>query len=162
MATKDNPSGLLSKVAKFVRNPTTNWSDLDTQVPEAESGYTKQALKEMIERKRQNDFVRKREFDQLRKLRSRDPSARVEFAGRPSFYQSSMPANVGERADTIKKIDDIEAQMSKQWWKGKQGDNAVQASNCNYAARSDVGCAGFAQRKFRRDPDEPQPGRHAK
>ena len=129
MATKDNPSGLLSKVAKFVRNPTTNWSDLDTQVPEAESGYTKQALKEMIERKRQNDFVRKREFDQLRKLRSRDPSARVEFAGRPSFYQSSMPANVGERADTIKKIDDIEAQMSKQWWKGKQGDNAVQASN---------------------------------
>ena len=29
-------------------------------------------LKEMIERKRRNDFVRRREFDQLRKLRQRE------------------------------------------------------------------------------------------
>jgi anti-anti-sigma regulatory factor len=129
MVTKENSSKLLSKVAKFVRNPTTNWSDLDTIVPEAESGYTKQALKEMIERKRQNDFVRKREFDQLRKLRSRDPAARIEFAARPSFYQSSIPSNIGERAVTLKKIDEIEAQMSKQWWKGKQGDQVQQNQN---------------------------------
>ncbi len=125
MATKDNPAGLLSKVAKFVRNPTTNWSDLDNPPSaDAESGYSKQALKEMIERKRQNDFVRKREFDQLRKLRSRDPSMPVDAAGRPSFYQSSMPSNLDERAHTLKKIDEIEAQMSKQWWKGKQIDGA--------------------------------------
>ena len=65
MSTKDNNPGLLSKVAKFVRNPTTNWTDLDKQDPEPDTGYSKQALKEMIERKRQNDFVRKREFDQL-------------------------------------------------------------------------------------------------
>jgi anti-anti-sigma regulatory factor len=129
MAIKENSSNLLSKVAKFVRNPTTNWSDLDSVVPEAESGYTKQALKEMIERKRQNDFVRKREFDQLRKLRSRDPAARMDFAARPSFYQSSMPSNIGERADTLKKIDEIEAQMSKQWWKGKPGEPAQQGGN---------------------------------
>lgn len=120
MATKDTNTGLLSKVAKFVRNPTTNWSDLDIKEPEPESGYSKQALKEMIERKRQNDYVRKREFDQLRKLRNRDPSAGLEGAGRPSFYQSSMPSNIDERAVTLKKIDEIEAQMSKQWWKGKQ------------------------------------------
>ena len=125
MATKDNPSGLLSKVAKFVRNPTTNWSDLDNPPStDAESGYSKQALKEMIERKRQNDFVRKREFDQLRKLRNRDPSAPVDAAGRPSFYQSSIPSNLDERAHTLKKIDEIEAQMSKQWWKGKQIEGA--------------------------------------
>ena len=75
MSTKDtNNPGLLSKVAKFVRNPTTNWTDLDKQEPEPDTGYSKQALKEMIERKRQNDFVRRREFDQLRKLRSHDPS----------------------------------------------------------------------------------------
>ena len=78
MATKDTNTGLLSKVAKFVRNPTTNWSDLDNPQPAADVGYNKQALKEMIERKRQNDFVRKREFDQLRKLRSRDPGVRAE------------------------------------------------------------------------------------
>ena len=121
MATKDNNnSGLLSKVAKFVRNPTTNWTDLDKQDPEPDNGYSKQALKEMIERKRQNDFVRRREFDQLRKLRNRDPSAgNPELAGRPSYFQSSMPSNPGERASTIKKIDEIEAQMSNQWWQGK-------------------------------------------
>jgi anti-anti-sigma regulatory factor len=122
MATKDNPTGLLSKVAKFVRNPMTNWADLDSQPAPADSGYSKQALKEMIERKRQNDFVRKREFDQLRKLRSRDPGARAESAGRPSFFQTSIPSNIGERAVTLKKIDEIEAQMSKQWWKGKNGE----------------------------------------
>ena len=131
MATKDNASALLSKVAKFVRNPTTNWEDLDKPVPEAESGYSKQALKEMIERKRRNDFVRKREFDQLRKLRNRDPGAPVDLAeqaGRPSFYQSSMPSNLDERAHTLKKIDEIEAQMSKQWWKGKPADGAQKSS----------------------------------
>ena len=127
MATKDNPAGLLSKVAKFVRNPMTNWADLDSQPPPSESGYSKQALKEMIERKRQNDFVRKREFDQLRKLRSRDPAARAEVAGRPSFFQTSIPSNIGERAVTLKKIDEIEAQMSKQWWKGRGGDAAESA-----------------------------------
>ncbi len=130
MATKENPAGLLSKVAKFVRNPTTNWSDLDNPPStDAESGYSKQALKEMIERKRQNDFVRKREFDQLRKLRNRDPSAPVDAAGRPSFYQTSIPSNLDERAHTLKKIDEIEAQMSKQWWKGKQIDGAQPEGN---------------------------------
>ncbi len=119
MSAKDNNSSLLSKVAKFVRNPTTNWTDLDKQDPEPEAGYSKQALKEMIERKRQNDFVRKREFDQLRKLRSRDPVASTDLAGRPSYFQSSLPANPDGRAMTIKKIDEIEAQMSNQWWQGK-------------------------------------------
>ena len=83
MSAKDNNPSLLSKVAKFVRNPTTNWTDLDKQDPEPEAGYSKQALKEMIERKRQNDFVRKREFDQLRKLRSRDPASSPDLAGGP-------------------------------------------------------------------------------
>ena len=129
MATKDNNAGLLSKVAKFVRNPTTNWADLDKPVVEADSGYSKQALKEMIERKRRNDFVRKREFDQLRKLRNQDPTAPIDVAGRPSFFQSSMPSNVDERAGTLKKIDEIEAQMSKQWWKGKQIDGASAPEN---------------------------------
>ena len=142
MATKDNPAGLLSKVAKFVRNPTTNWSDLDNPPStDADSGYSKQALKEMIERKRQNDFVRKREFDQLRKLRNRDPGAPADAAGRPSFYQSSIaPSNLDERAHTLKKIDEIEAQMSKQWWKGKQTDGAAPAGNFPGAA-PDAGAA---------------------
>jgi STAS domain len=118
MATNERP-GLLSKVAKFVRNPTKDWSELDLPDQPQESAYDKQALKAMIERKRQNDFVRKREFDQLRKLRNRDPATIASMA-RPSFFQSSITTDSDGRAVTLKKIDEIEAQMSKQWWKGKQ------------------------------------------
>jgi len=138
MSTKENNPGLLSKVAKFVRNPTTNWTDLDKQDPEPDNGYSKQALKEMIERKRQNDFVRKREFDQLRKLRSRDPSGgNPDLAGRPSYFQSSLPSNSDERKMTIKKIDEIEAQMSNQWWQGKNAGVKAQAGGASPAAMPD-------------------------
>lgn len=115
------PGGLLSKMVRFVRNPTANWTDLDTTETDRESQYSKQVLKEMLERKRRNDFVRKREFDYLRKLRQRDALAghRVENPEvRPSFFQSSLTLP-DDRAGTIKKIDEIEAQMSMQWWKGK-------------------------------------------
>jgi ABC-type transporter Mla MlaB component len=118
MASKDDRPGLLSKVAMFVRNPTKDWSELDQPADSEASGYDKQALKAMIERKRQNDFVRKREFDQLRKLRNRDPGTLASMA-RPSFFQTSLPTDMDGRAGTIKKIDEIEAQMSRQWWKGK-------------------------------------------
>ena len=120
MVTKDDKPGLLSKVAMFVRNPTKDWSELDQPMDSDAAGYDKQALKAMIERKRQNDFVRKREFDQLRKLRNRDPSALANMA-RPSFFQTSLPTDVEGRAVTLKKIDEIEAQMSRQWWKSKGG-----------------------------------------
>ena len=127
MATKDEKPGLLSKVAMFVRNPTKDWSELDQPEQPQESAYDKQALKAMIERKRQNDFVRKREFDQLRKLRNRDPVAMANLA-RPSFFQTSLPTDPDGRAGTLKKIDEIEAQMSKQWWKGKQEGDTTRAS----------------------------------
>jgi anti-anti-sigma regulatory factor len=128
MAQGDVPPGLLSKVAKFVTNPTKDWSELDQKEPEQDSGYSKEALKEMIERKRQNDFVRKREFDHLRKLRRREPMANPGQGGRPSFFQSSLTSNIDERAETLKKIDEIEAQMSHQWWKGKKEDGTARNS----------------------------------
>ncbi len=119
-----SPVGIFSKVVKFVRNPGTNWTDLDQKESDRESSYSKQALKEMIERKRRNDFVRKREFDMLRKLRRREamgmPGA-GDGSARPSFFQSSMPSKPDDRAMTLKKIDEIEAQMSMQWWKTKHG-----------------------------------------
>ncbi|MBX3632040.1 MAG: STAS domain-containing protein [Simplicispira sp.] len=127
MSKEDTPTGgLLSKVVRFVRNPTVNWTDLDSIEADRESQYSKQMLKEMIERKRRNDFVRRREFDQLRKLRARDAltGQRVEDpAARPSFFQSSL-TSPDDRAGTIKKIDEIEAQMSMQWWKSKQNADA--------------------------------------
>ena len=127
MATKDDRPGLLSKVAMFVRNPTKDWSELDQPTDSDANGYDKQALKAMIERKRQNDFVRRREFDQLRKLRERDPGTIASLA-RQSFFQNSLPGDLGGRAVTLKKIDEIEAQMSRQWWKSKSGSVVQQSA----------------------------------
>ncbi|MBE7940497.1 MULTISPECIES: STAS domain-containing protein [Ramlibacter] len=122
--SKDEGPGLLAKVVKFVRNPTTSWSALDHEESDRESSYSKQMLKEMIERKRRNDFVRKREFDMLRKMRRSEAISSQDPAARPSFFQSSLPSKPDDRATTLKKIDEIEAQMSMQWWKTKHGDNA--------------------------------------
>jgi ABC-type transporter Mla MlaB component len=123
MSKEETAPGLLSKMVKFVRNPATSWSDLDQAEADREDSVSKQLLKEMIERKRRNDFVRKREFDMLRKMRKREAMAGVgqDQAGRPSFFQSSMPSRPDDRASTLKKIDEIEAQMSMQWWKTKNG-----------------------------------------
>ena len=134
MAKEDIASeGLFSKVVKFVRNPGTNWTDLDSKESDRENSYSKQALKEMIERKRRNDFVRKREFDMLRKLRRREAMGGVagaaDGAERPSFFQSSMPSKPDDRAMTLKKIDEIEAQMSMQWWKTKHGQSGLPVSS---------------------------------
>jgi hypothetical protein len=65
----DNES-FFRKVARFVANPTTDWTDLNSRQEDTrELELEKSELKAMIERKRRNDFVRKREFDMLRKVR---------------------------------------------------------------------------------------------
>lgn len=117
MSKEETAPGLLSKVVKFVRNPATNWGDLGGKDADRDDAMSKQLLKEMIERKRRNDFVRKREFDMLRKLRKREAIVGTDMTGRPSFFQSSMASRPDDRANTLKKIDEIEAQMSMQWWK---------------------------------------------
>jgi ABC-type transporter Mla MlaB component len=137
MPPKEENRGLLSKVVKFVRNPTTNWADLDHQEADRESTYSRQMLKEMIERKRRNDFVRKREFDMLRKMRRSEVMAGQDPAARPSFFQSSMPSKPDDRATTLKKIDEIEAQMSMQWWKTKHGEASSRSgSSTNFPMSS--------------------------
>jgi len=142
-------SRLLSKVVKFVTNPTTNWSDLDrppSENPSQDRGIdeaSRQALKQIIERKRRNDFVRNREFDMLRKVRNSQlkeetsleqqqaPGASMVTAPRnhdtPSPQLISLPTGSGSidaRADTLKKIDQIEQQMARSWFKRKtSGDH---------------------------------------
>jgi ABC-type transporter Mla MlaB component len=120
MATQEKSSGLLSKVAKFVRNPTKDWSDLDKPAPVPEADDGKEALKRMIQRKRHDDAVRKYEFAKLRKLRQDSSIAKVDMTQiATEFRSSSGDIDDDERETTLKKIDDIEAQMSQQWWKGR-------------------------------------------
>ena len=128
MPKPDTASGLLSKMVKFVRNPATSWSQLDNKETNVDEALSKQLLKEMIERKRRNDFVRKRELDMLRKMRKRDAMGGQELSAEPSFFHSSLPSTLADRANTIKKIDEIEAQMSMQWWKTKHGTASINPS----------------------------------
>ncbi|RZI95838.1 MAG: hypothetical protein EOP78_05685 [Variovorax sp.] len=134
---KEESGRLLSKVAKFVRNPLKDWSELDAQDSDPaaqEAGYSREALKEMIERRQRNDFVRRREFDMLRKLRQREAAgARDPSATPSSFNISSTNGKNDGRALTLKKIDEIEEQMSQQWWKGR-GPNGESPAPADMAA----------------------------
>jgi ABC-type transporter Mla MlaB component len=118
---KEETGRLLSKVAKFVRNPLKDWSELDADESSTlENGYSREMLKEMIERRQRNDFVRRREFDMLRKLRQREAAGGRDPAATPSSFNVSSTNDKSDgRALTLKKIDEIEEQMSQQWWKGR-------------------------------------------
>lgn len=111
--SKDNAGGgFLSKMAQIVKRPSGGWNELDAQQGHRDSQYNKQILAEMIERKRRNDFVRKREFDMLRKLRNRVNDAEQMQGGRPSFFQSSYSSKPDDnRVGTLNKIKAIEEEM---------------------------------------------------
>lgn len=106
------PPGFLRKVARFVANPTTDWAELSAPPEDgAESEYAKSEIKAMIERKRRNDFVRKREFDMLRKIR-RDGVSGGELIGSSNLdSESRVTDNAKPDREVKAKIDAIEQQM---------------------------------------------------
>ena len=104
----------------------------------------------------------------LRKMRRSEVLAGQDPGLRPSFFQSSMPSKPDDRATTLKKIDEIEAQMSMQWWKTKHGGQSQQpgsnsAIRCrrtcrptrdargHHAARSQLHAHGAAGTRARRE-----------
>jgi ABC-type transporter Mla MlaB component len=114
---KDNDS-FLRKVVRFVANPTTDWADLNSRTDDVrETEYAKSELKAMIERKRRNDFVRKREFDVLRKVRreglTSEQLAALGGSSRLDDSEGRLQEGGGARADSdVKaKINEIEQQM---------------------------------------------------
>ena len=117
MAEPKDTTSFFRKVVKFVANPTTEWAELATPTEEArETEFAKSELKAMIERKRRNDFVRKREFDMLRKVRREGlTSEQLAALGGSSRIDDSEARNVdsGAKPDSgVKaKIDEIEQQM---------------------------------------------------
>ena len=105
------------KVARFVANPTTDWTDLSSRQEDTrELELEKSELKAMIERKRRNDFVRKREFDMLRRVRreglSPEQLASLGTSSRLDDSEARLPDNASARPAGVKaKIDEIEQQM---------------------------------------------------
>jgi len=112
-------SSFFRKVVKFVANPATDWAEINSNASQEEalqSGYAKSELKAMIERKRRNDFVRKREFDMLRKIRREGlpPDGLAALQGSDLDDSDQPRANSVARPDdaAVKaKIDEIEQQM---------------------------------------------------
>ncbi len=117
MAEPKDTTSFFRKVVKFVANPATEWAELEAPTEELrENEYAKGELKAMIERKRRNDFVRKREFDMLRKVRREGLSGeQLAALGGSSRLDDSEPRqpDSGARQDSgVKaKIDEIEQQM---------------------------------------------------
>ncbi len=117
MSEPKDTASFFRKVVKFVANPSTEWAELDMPADEArETEFAKGELKAMIERKRRNDFVRKREFDMLRKVRREGlTSEQLAALGGSSRIDDSEARIVdnGAKPDSgVKaKIDEIEQQM---------------------------------------------------
>src|SRR4051794_26483709 len=116
MAEPKDTTSFFRKVVKFVANPSTDWTELDAPVEDTrESDYAKGELKAMIERKRRNDFVRKREFDMLRKVRREGLSSEQIAALGSSRLDDSQPraseSPARQDAGVKAKIDEIEQQM---------------------------------------------------
>ena len=112
---KDSES-FFRKVVRFVANPATDWADLSSRQDELrETELEKSELKAMIERKRRNDFVRKREFDMLRKVRreglSSEQLAALEGSSRIDDSESKPEAGARPDGAVKAKIDEIEQQM---------------------------------------------------
>ena len=113
---KENES-FFRKVVRFVANPATDWTDLNSrEFDNKELEVEKSELKAMIERKRRNDFVRKREFDVLRKVRreglSPEQLAALGGSSRLDDSEVRLADGAGPRPEGVKaKIDEIEQQM---------------------------------------------------
>ncbi len=105
------------KVVRFVANPATDWTELNSRQEDSrELELEKSELKAMIERKRRNDFVRKREFDMLRRVRreglSPEQLATLGTSSRLDDSEARLPDTHTQRTDGVKaKIDEIEQQM---------------------------------------------------
>ena len=118
MAENKDGESFFRKMVRFVANPATDWADLGTKQDDSrELDLEKSELKAMIERKRRNDFVRKREFDMLRKVRREgltpDQLASLGGSSRLDDSEARQSDLAGTKADggVKAKIDEIEQQM---------------------------------------------------
>ena len=116
----DRLSGLLQRVGVAGRPEAT-------MAGSAESSFGKRALKQTIERKRKNDQVRREELDRLRQLRRQGLGTAPESAdaAAEAYFHSSLLPHPEAQSLTILKIDAIEAQMSRHWWRGRVGGGGV-------------------------------------
>ena len=115
MADPKDSSSFFRKVVKFVASPSTDWAELvSSNSIGQESEFAKSELKAMIERKRRNDFVRKREFDMLRRVRREGLTGEqlATLTGTSRLDENDDRGDGNAKPSEVKaKIDEIEQQM---------------------------------------------------
>ena len=116
----------------------------DPSVREREGPYSKEALNQMVERKRRNDAIRTQEFAELRQLRSGAVSVGQPVVDRASGFLSSMLGPDTRVNSTLQKINAIEAQMAQQWWR-TPADALVQDAGGVAAHASTAAQVGHAE-----------------
>lgn len=128
MSSEEPKSGLLSRLARFVRHPTVEWSELDAS-GSSKAGAAPQgreAVKAVLESRSRNDQLRQREFDKLRELmrQRRAEQAHAAAQGVDSGPGSAAGSDEGSGSvdATIEKIARIEAQMSRHWFPAHAGE----------------------------------------
>ena len=116
MAEAKSAPGFFRKVARFVANPTVDWAATPQSVA---SQLDRAELRAIVERKRRNDFVRRREFDTLRRLRREglSPEKLAALGGSSKAADSEVRATEHDvlsrgEAGVKAKIDAIEQQMA--------------------------------------------------
>jgi len=137
------------KVVRFVANPATDWTELNSRQDDTrELEIEKTELKAMIERKRRNDFVRKREFDMLRRVRREglSPEQLASLSGSSKLDDSEVRQSESHtpRQDGVKaKIDEIEQQMvgDAGFSSGRNKAAAVKPNGANFAPDSPAGAS---------------------
>ena len=117
MADPKEGESFFRKVVRFVANPATEWAEVAIRQDDAQE-QERTELKAMFERKKRNDFVRKREFDTLRRLRrdglSPEQLAAVGGSSRADDSEARVTdSGLSARVDggVKAKIDEIEQQM---------------------------------------------------
>ena len=110
--------GFFNKMMHMVRGAPTA-SGVEGE-PDTDALNASQALQEGVERKRRNDAIRQQEFAHLRQLRQRHEAVGHSSAGNAASAEGFLPSLLGQEtrsSETLQKIDEIEAQMSGQWWR---------------------------------------------
>ena len=144
MAQPEKSSSFLNKLARFVANPTTDWSALDSTLTGDREGIPEETdlaalspaeiLARRHQRRKHNRNIRIKEFAILRQVRagaslpgitpvpSSNPSG---GAGVLPQKPAALPQQSTRIADfNVNQIDHIEKQMAEQWW-DKPGADAL-------------------------------------
>lgn len=146
--TDKDKNTFLSKLARFVANPTTDWSALD-KASQGQKGHAGGEGLELTQeeifalrhqRRKDNRNIRIKEFAILRQIRAgasvpgalnanSDPSAGSSAGAGPVLFsaqaQAAAPLHSNIAADfRVSEIGRIEEQMAGQWWGTKGGVHA--------------------------------------